>query len=239
MHELSIVILLALLPAIGNFTGGLIAEWLPFSKKTLNYALHAASGIMLAIVSVEVMPTAIKIAPGWLLAIMFMAGGISYTLLDVCIEKWQTQTTGSNPWMIYLAVAADLAGDGMMIGSGSAVSTDLALILALGQVMADLPEGFAVIANFRSKGMKKWTRYIVLVSFIIPVIGAALASYLILRGQSEVIKVAGLVFVAGFFCLAAVEDILEEAHNTLEDTHWSAISFLGGFALFILVTSSL
>jgi ZIP family zinc transporter len=39
-------------------------------------------------------------------------------------------------WMIYVAVAVDLFSDGLMIGAGSAVATSLALVLALGQVLA-------------------------------------------------------------------------------------------------------
>lgn len=49
--------------------------------------------------------------------------------------------------MVYVVVA-NLAGDGLLIGAESAVSSQTALILALGQVLADIPEGFAVIANF-------------------------------------------------------------------------------------------
>jgi ZIP family zinc transporter len=40
------VIGLALLPALGNFGGVLVAEWLRPSKALLNYALHMASGII-------------------------------------------------------------------------------------------------------------------------------------------------------------------------------------------------
>lgn len=39
--------------------------------------------------------------------------------------------------------------------------------------------------------------------------------------------------------LAAVEDILEEAHESAGDTRWSALSFLAGFALFLLVSAGL
>lgn len=35
--------------------------------------------------------------------------------------------------------------------------------------------------------------------------------------------------------LAAVEDMLREAHESAENSRWSAISFLAGFALFLVV----
>lgn len=48
-----------------------------------------------------------------------------------------------------------------------------------------------------------------------------------------------LVFVAGLYTLAAVEDMLREAHRSAEDSRWSALSLLGGFALFLLVSAGL
>jgi ZIP family zinc transporter len=59
--------------------------------------------------------------------------------------------------MVYVAVAADLVEDGLLIGTGSAISGQMALILALGQILADIPEGFLVIANFRDKGAGRWS----------------------------------------------------------------------------------
>ena len=141
--------------------------------------------------------------------------------------------------MVYVAVATDLVGDGLLIGAGSAVSSQLALVLALGQVLADIPEGFAVIANFRDRGVGRAKRLLISASFVIPVVGAAIFAFFALRGQSEAIKMAALVFVAGLYTLAAVEDMLREAHESAEDSRWSAISFLGGFALFLVVAEGI
>lgn len=79
--------------------------------------------------------------------------------------------------MVYVAVAADLLGDGLLIGAGSAVSSQLALLLALGQLMADVPEAFAVLANFREKGVSRGKRLLLSASCVVPVVGAALVAY--------------------------------------------------------------
>lgn len=112
----------------------------------------------------------------------------------------------------------------------------MALLLALGQVLADIPEGFAVIASFREKGVSRSKRILLSASFAVPVVGAATVAYFALRGQGEAVKMAALVFVAGIYTLAAVEDMLREAHESAEDSRWSAISFLAGFALFLIVS---
>ena len=229
---------LAMLPALGNFAGGVVCELLRPSKTMLNRALHAATGIILAVVAVEVMPRALSGAPAWLLALAFLAGGGAHLLIEAGVERWQEgrqSGAGVGAWMTYVAVATDLVGDGLLIGAGSAVSARVGLLLALGQVMADVPEGFAVIANFRDKGMERAKRMLLSASFVLPVAVAAILAYFVLREQGEEIKMAGLVFVAGLYTLAAVEDMLGEAHESIQDSRWSAISFLMGFALFMVV----
>jgi ZIP family zinc transporter len=60
MESYWLVLGLALLPALGNFSGGLLAEFFETNKSRLNKALHAAAGIVLAIVSTELMPEALE-----------------------------------------------------------------------------------------------------------------------------------------------------------------------------------
>ena len=145
------VIGLALLPALGNLSGGVLAEWLRPSQRALNLALHAATGIILAVVAVKVMPAALQETPAWLLALAFLAGGGAYLLVEAGIKRWQQNkgmAAGTGACMVYVAIAADLVGDGLLIGAATAVTSQLGLALALGQVLADIPEGFAVVANF-------------------------------------------------------------------------------------------
>lgn len=238
-NEFLNVLGLALLPALGNFSGGILAEWLRPSKALLNRALHAATGVILAVIAVEVMPRALGSLPTWHHAVAFLIGGGTYVLLEAGIDRWQQNKkggAGTGAWMVYVAVATDLVGDGLLIGAGSAVSAKLALLLALGQVLADIPEGFAVIANFRARGLRKVKRLMLSASFVVPITAAASLAYFALRGQSEGLKMAALVFVAGLYTLAAVEDMLREAHDSEEDSRWSSLCLIGGFALFLVVS---
>lgn len=65
------VLLLSLLPGAGNFAGGMLAEFGKTSDRLLNWALHAASGIVIAIVAVELLPEALKSLAGWWIAAAF------------------------------------------------------------------------------------------------------------------------------------------------------------------------
>ena len=246
MSGLWLVLLLSLLPGAGNFVGGLIAEFGPSSPRLLNLALHAAAGIVIAIVAIELMPEAVEVLSGWWLAIAFAAGGLTYLLIEGTLERLVDKGDAGRQgagrtgmWMIYVAVAVDLSSDGLMLGTGSAVSPSLGIVLALGQVLADLPEGYAVIANFRDKDVPRRKRMLLSASFVLFSVGAALLAFLLLREAPETWKMGALTFAAGLLTVSAVEEMLEEAHEARQDNRASVLAFVGGFALFTLVSAGL
>lgn len=247
------VLLLALLPALGNFGGGLLAEFLRTSRQTLSLALHVAAGIMFGIISLELAPRAFEGAPAWMAGAAFAGGGLFYVALDALVERLTRRAEGGegglkddtvragNPgagaWMVYVAVAVDLFSDGLLIGTGSSLSFELALVLALGQVTADIPEGFATIANFKDKGVPRSRRLLLAASFVIPITLGATLSYFLLRDAAEALQLAALAFVAGMLLVAAAEEIIGEAHGAAGDTKRSTFAVAGGFVLFALVAS--
>ncbi len=209
MSEYLYVLTLALMPAFGNFAGGVLAEWLNTSRQMLSRALHAAAGILIAVVGVELLPEALAgTAPAWLIVIGLGLGGLFYVLLDMMIDRVSGGEEEVGAWVIYAAVAIDLFSDGLMIGVGSVVSLGLALVLAIGQVTADVPEGFAAIANFKDKGVPRARRLILSASFVIATLAGATIGYWLLRNQTETLKLTALAFTAGILLLAAVEEMM-------------------------------
>lgn len=244
VNDIWTVLGLALLPALGNFAGGLLAERFPVSQRQLNLALHAAAGVVLAVVAVELMPEALAAISGWTVALAFGLGGLAYVAIESLVDRLQggDQRQGGaslGMWMIFVAVSVDLFSDGLMIGTGSSVSTALALTLALGQVMADVPEGYATIANMKDKGIPRSRRLLLSASFALPVLIAAALAYYLLRDQADIWKMGMLALTAGLLTVAAVEDMLSEAHESAEDHRSSVLAFVGGFVLFTLVSAGL
>jgi ZIP family zinc transporter len=146
MNPELIVFGLGLIPTCGNFLGSVLAELLPTSKRGLSLALHAAAGIVLGIVVVEIVSRALAVPPGWAMVVAFVTRCLFFigadTVIGIVRRRLGREGCGGVA-MIYFAVAVDLLSDGLMIGAGSAVASDLALLLALGQVAADIPEGYA------------------------------------------------------------------------------------------------
>ena len=231
------VMLLALLPFAGNFAGALLSETVSPSAAWRNRALHAAVGIVFAVVAVEIMPEALQALSGWQIAVAFVVGGAVYLVAQTLIER---RVAGSGRmWMIYLAVATDLFGDGLLIGSGTAVAASLGLTLAVGQVLADVPEGAATAITFRANDVPRRKRILLLASLALPVLVGAALSYLTLRNQSEAAQMAALVATSGLFAVAVFEDMITEAHDAAEDTRTSTAFLLVGFAAFTLVSAGL
>ena len=240
MNDYLAVLGLAAMPALGNFAGGLLADRVEVSPRVLSFALHAAAGIVFAVVGVELMPEALEAGNVWLIIALFVAGGGFAIGVDAAMNAVRlrsrtggtTDTSGSGSWAIYFGVAVDLFSDGVMIGAGSTISPSLGLLLALGQVPADIPEGFATIATFKAQGMPRGRRLLLAASFAIPIFLGATISYFGLRGQPQMYKLGLLAFTAGILLTVAVEEIVVEAHKEY-DSRLASFFLVGGFALFV------
>ncbi|GAA3962866.1 peptidoglycan-binding protein [Allohahella marinimesophila] len=179
-----------------------------------------------------------------MIALGFGLGGIAYVLVEGGVRKLQASRGKQSEsklgmWMIYVAVSVDLFSDGLLIGTGSTISLSMAVVLTLGQVLADGPEGYATIANMKDNGIPRAKRLMLSASFVLPVTVAAALSFYLLRGQSQTLQMGMLTFAAGILTVAAVEDMLSEAHDSADDTRYSVLAFTGGFVLFTLVSAGL
>lgn len=241
MISLGEALLIALIPAAGNIAGGVVAEWRPLGPRPLSYALHAAVGIVLAVVGIELAADAIDTRTPWIPIVAFVAGGLFFIAVDHATHVLRDRRGGgtAGPWLIYFGVAMDLFSDGIMIGAGSTVAVSVALLIALGQVVADVPEGLAVIATMRDKGMARRTRAMVSASFALPILLGTTVSYLLVRGRSEVVQYAFLMFAAGVLVTVVVEELVPEAHEAESDPHGDTLALVGGFALFAFLAAYL
>ena len=235
------VLWLTSLPAFGNTLGALVAEGIEITERRLSLALHASAGVLLGVVAVELIPEALQKAPPWLVITSFVAGGMLFILVDHSLENIRTRGgTGesrSGPWTIYLSVAIDLFSDGVMVGVAGVVSAHLGFILALGQGLADIPQGLATMAMFQ-EGASRARRLILSAMLTLPLYGGAAFGYFVLRGRSHLVQFAILGLTAGLLATLAVEEVVPQAHARGE-SHESAAAFVLAFAAFIALSSYL
>lgn len=243
MHELIAVVGLALLPAAGIFLGAVLAEIFKPSPSVISLALHAAVGLLLGIIAMELLPEANDVLSGWALGSAFILGGLLYLGAEAIADRLAAGSGGGagskRMWLIYAAVMVDLVSDGIVVGSGGAVAIVLALKLALGQVLADLPEGYATASALQANGVPRGKRLLMMASFAVPVVLAAVFSNLVLKQLHEVWRFGALAAIAGLLTLAATEDMVGEAHENGPDRRSAALAAVGGFALFVFVATGL
>lgn len=237
-----LALVLTALPALGNLGGALLAEFGRFSPRALSYALHAAAGVVLAVVGVELLPGALATTPKWAPLLGFVLGGAFFLAVDVLVDLvGRRRGPDGNPsgaWMVYFGVAMDLLSDGVMIGTGTLVASSLGLLLALGQVPADVPEGFAVVGAFKRAGIRRRVRLLATGAFFVPIMVGTTVGYWAVRGQPEVVKFSLLAFTAGVLTTVVVEEIVPEAHAE-GGARFAAMAVVGGFAAFALLSAYL
>lgn len=235
-----LVLGLALLPAMGNFAGAVVAEFITVTDRARNFALHAAAGIVIGVVGIELMPRALEASQPWMVIVAYLVGGMSYMGMERLISQWSSRSSdnsGKAAWMIYFAVLVDLFSDGILIGTSLSISTSLAMLAAFAQVSADIPEGFAMAANFKNQKLSRSRRLWLGASLVLPCVAAASMGFWLLKDAAEIWKFSALAFTAGILSLAAAEEMMEEAHQACEDVPWSAGFFIAGFALFALLSA--
>jgi ZIP family zinc transporter len=226
---------LAALPALGNYVVGLFAEFVPGVSRYLGQALQLAAGIVLAVVGVELMPRVITASPPWVIVLAFIGGALLAVSVDKALDLLSDCTgehdDSQRPWMVYFAVATDFFNDGLMIGTATTISANLGLLLAVGQVSADAPKGFATIASFQDAEVPQARRLLISATFAIPVLAGATIGYWLIRGEPELPKLALLDFTAAVLTLTAVEHLMVQAHERRLNTTLHELILPAGFAL--------
>ncbi|MCT7981268.1 ZIP family metal transporter [Laspinema olomoucense] len=235
---------LSAMPAIGSYIGGLLAEFIPPSKSNLSLTLHAAAGIILSVVGVEIMPEMLAADPPWLIFLAFVGGGGFFILMRRAIKFFQkrsknSETQSSSAWVISVGVGIDLFSDGLMVGTSSTIAFSLAVMVALGHVLANIPTGMAAISSFKQGKTSALFRQILSASFIFPPVIGATLGYWVVVGQPEVIKFMLLAFTAGILTTLVVENMVPEASEYEKENYQETLCFVGVFAFVALLSTYL
>ncbi len=235
------VLAFALLPAAGIIIGCLLAESILTPKWLIGASLHATAGITIALVSIDVMPRLLSMSSIWLIIVGFLIGALVSVLLARIWGSFRHRPgRGSvGAWMVYMAVATDLTSDGLMVGAGSAVATQLGFLLAATQSIANIPGGFAATSNFRDDGMPRRRRLALSTSMVVPAVLSASLGYIVLHEAAASIQSAALAVFMGIILLATIEDVIPQGDEP-EPPRWiSTTAFAAGFAVMATLSGML
>lgn len=233
------VLAFALLPALGNLIGTAVAEFSRTPKWVIGAALHAAAGVAVALVGIDLLPRAWEATTVWLFLILFGLGALLSYMLAQAAEWVSGRVRGGSAgaWMVYMSTAADLLSDGLMTGASAAISSELGLLLALSQVIANVPAGFATIANFRAQNVSRRVRWLSAASFVCPALVGATIGFTVLQGASDESQDAALAVIIGILLVTTIEDLIPQADRPGTSRPVSTASFVAGFAFFAILAS--
>jgi len=202
-------------------------------------SLHAAAGIAIALVAMDLVPRALGALETWALVVAFICGAVASVLIARGIKWLQGSRSDVGAWMVYAAVGADLVSDGLMTGAGSAVGSSLGFLLAASQSVANIPGGFAAAASLRENNIPRMQRIAVSVGMVVPVSVSAMLGLWLLGDADVFYQKSALMVIVGVLLLATVEDVIPEG-DAPEPKRWiSSTAFAAGFVIFALLSAGM
>ncbi|KUO56396.1 MAG: hypothetical protein APF80_13685 [Alphaproteobacteria bacterium BRH_c36] len=239
MSEFALVLGYSLLPVAGNLIGSAMAEGVRTPGWVRGASLHAAAGIAIALVAMDLVPRALGALETWALVVAFICGAVASVLIARGIKWLQGSRSDVGAWMVYAAVGADLVSDGLMTGAGSAVGSSLGFLLAASQSVANIPGGFAAAASLRENNIPRMQRIAVSVGMVVPVSVSAMLGLWLLGDADVFYQKSALMVIVGVLLLATVEDVIPEG-DAPEPKRWiSSTAFAAGFVIFALLSAGM
>lgn len=124
--------------------------------------------------------------------------------------------------------------DGVIIGVGFEVSTEIGILISIGVILHEFPEGITSISILLDAGVDRVValRYAVIVAIATPI--GAIGALLFITGVDEAVIGALLALAAGTFVYVSAADLIPELHE--RDNKLHVIILLAGIAFLYIIT---
>jgi ZIP family zinc transporter len=239
MSEFLLVFGIALLASFLTYLGAPAAERFDARPEVISGALQFAAGIISALVAFSLMPPAVRSGPYAWVVLAFFLGGVLY----VTIEYLSTRVMASAPaaedgptsFGLYIGILVDLVIDGVVIGIGSTLTLATGLLLALGLAISTAPLAFMTTATAKRQGMSQQNRRRLSFLFFLCVLAGALLGYLVLRNQSQELRLILVALASGFLITTVVQGLIPEA-NREGEPGFAGVLYVAGLSLYGLMS---
>jgi zinc transporter ZupT len=236
-----IVFLLTIAASVAALLGGYTAIR---SKKWLSYAVALTSGLVLGLVTFDLLPEIFditqseKLDPVWPMIAMTV-GFLAFHLFEKFLPLHETSEHQYGPHRhprLGIARALALTGhsflDGLSIGVGFQVSTAVGTAVAIAVIGHRFADGFDTTTFMlyhknKLSHIKKWLAVVV----IMPVIGGLTSLAFTLSEKALAIY---LGFFAGLILYIAASNLLPQAHSEESNRLSISLTLLGVIFLFII-----
>ena len=235
-------LLILFLIFVGQTLGSLIGLIKKPSKVALYGSLSFAASMMIAISFVQLIPEGLKYTSLFLIAISFFAGVAIMRITDRLLPhinpeliKKEKPSVKRSATMLVIGIALHNIPEGLAIGVGFAITTELGIAIALAIAIQDLPENVATIIPLYGMTKKKAKSFIILITTVLFEVAGFILGYLALKGTSLSWLGASLALAAGFMVYISVEELIPSAQVKKYPKMAAAAMVLG--VMCVLLTS--
>lgn len=234
MQDLFIISALAgLATALG---AGLVIVVGKPSTKLLSLMLGFAAGVMLAVITLELLPEAIELGGIYNAVLGFLVGVALLYLLDLYIPHLHIGCNG-NPqqqqllrvgYLIFLGIAAHNLAEGLAIGAGLFASHSLGVAIAIAIALHNIPEGMATAVPLSMGGMGKLKLLgLMVVAGLMTAVGALIGGFAFQQAANLVGASLGLAAGAMFYIVG--DELIPQAR--CYHHHHANLGLVAGFLL--------
>ena len=225
-----------LLPAVLLVAGGVVATLRAVGAGPRSAILHFAAGLVFAVVAVELIPDMLRQGSTLQVSAGFVVGSAAMLLLSRLTAGAEAGAATSEhlPLAMLLAIAADLAIDGLLLGIGFAAGTATGRLLSLALSAEFLSLGLALATTLRAGGTARAQTGAVVAGLAALFAVVALLGGTLLQGLGTGPLVILLSFGAAALLFLVTEELLVEAHEAAQAPVLTG-AFFAGFLLFLIL----
>lgn len=249
MTSTAAILAYIVLPIAALLIAGLFAIARPAGPRMRSAIMHLAAGVVFAVVASELLPSIIHSTAIVAVILGFSAGTALMLVLRKLVKrdehegeentaKSSAPDTGServeSPGGMIVAIAIDLAVDGLMLGLGFAAGERAGALLAIALTIEVVSLGLAVATTLRTTGVRTARILKILVALALSLAIGTAAGGLGMRFAPPSVLPGLLAFGAAALLFLVTEELLEDAHEVKETPALTAMFFVGFLALMVL-----
>lgn len=256
---LQVLVISTIAGIVGTGLGGLIG--LIFgnsSESTISYLLSSAAGVMISIVTFDLIPEALELSSISVVVVSIVIGALIVLLMNKAIDKvtnskdthvqleelrHQSDMISAinkksmlrSGFVMFAAIALHNLPEGMAIGSGSSHNANMGVALALVIALHNIPEGMSIGVPLIEGGMNRYKAVLITALSGAPtLLGGLLGAWLGQMGHGLI--AASLAFAGGAMLYVTFCEIMPQA-ILLDRTRKPALFTIGGVVVGLLLVT--
>lgn len=219
---------------VGIGTGGLIARFINGFKKSIGTIYGLCTGMILGLISIEIVPEALQLG-NWLFFLFgFLAGILLFKLLHIGFHDKSGTSRGLDKhnnkrlgFFLALIISIHNLPMGIVLGAGDESELSIALLQAL--ILHNVPEGMILFTPLFIAGFSTYMLFFISIIVAVPVgIGAFIGE--LIGMQNQLLWGFLISLTVGTIYMVAIKEILTESTRQSSNIY-SLLTALIGFCL--------